>query len=180
MTMKLKMLLQAFSREQLIKMLSDPQFWVAVAFVIFIIAIFNPVRKILTSSLDGKINEIKTSIEEAENLKNETQIILGDIKKRQNEVALEIKDIHLVAKETIKNLEFQAQKKLNEQSAKRELIAKAKIDQMARDANISIQLQITQTSIEAAVTLLEKKLNQEEKQGLINQSITDIGLVLKN
>jgi len=178
--MKLKMLLQAFSREQLIKMLSDPQFWVAVAFVIFIIAIFNPVRKILTSSLDGKINEIKTSIEEAENLKNETQIILGDIKKRQNEVALEIKDIHLVAKETIKNLEFQAQKKLNEQSAKRELIAKAKIDQMARDANISIQLQITQTSIEAAVTLLEKKLNQEEKQGLINQSITDIGLVLKN
>jgi len=161
-------------------MLSDPQFWVAVAFVIFIIAIFNPVRKILTSSLDGKINEIKISIEEAENLKNETQIILGDIKKRQNEVALEIKDIHLVAKETIKNLEFQAQKKLNEQSAKRELIAKAKIDQMARDANISIQLQITQTSIEAAVTLLEKKLNQEEKQGLINQSITDIGLVLKN
>ena len=60
------------------------------------------------------------------------------------------------------------------------MIAKAKIDQMARDANISIQLQITQTSIEAAVTLLEKKLNQEEKQGLINQSITDIGLVLKN
>ena len=161
-------------------MLSDPQFWVAVAFIIFIIAIFNPVRKILTSSLDGKINEIKTSIEEAENLKNETQVILGDIKKRQNEVELEIKDINLAAKETIKNLESQAQKKLSEQSTKRELIAKAKIDQMARDANISIQLQITQTSIEAAVTLLEKKLNQEEKQGLINQSITDIGLVLKN
>jgi len=161
-------------------MLSDPQFWVAVAFVIFIIAIFNPVRKVLISSLDGKINEIKTSIEEAENLKNETQVILGDIKKRQNEVALEIKEIHLVAKETIKNLESQALKKLNEQSTKRELIAKAKIDQMARDANISIQLQITQTSIEAAVKLLEKKLNQEEKQGLINQSITDIGLVLKH
>ena len=161
-------------------MLSDPQFWVAVAFVIFIIAIFNPVRKILTSSLDGKINEIKTSIEEAENLKNETQIILGDIKKRQNEVELEIKDINLAAKETIKNLESQAQKKLSEQSTKRELIAKAKIDQMARDTNISIQHHITQTSIEAAIKLLEKKLNQEEKQDLINQSIKDIGLVLKN
>ena len=161
-------------------MLSDPQFWVAVAFVIFIIAIFNPVRKILTSSLDGKINEIKTSIEEAENLKNETQVILGDIKKRQNEVELEIKDINLAAKETIKNLESQAQKKLSEQSTKRELIAKAKIDQMASDANISIQHHITQTSIEAAIKLLEKKLNQEEKQGLINQSIKDIGLVLKN
>ena len=161
-------------------MLSDPQFWVAIAFIIFIIAIFNPVRKILTSSLDAKINEIKVSIEEAENLKNETQVILSEIKKRQNEVELEIKDIHAKSKETIKNLDSQAQKKLSEQIAKRELVAKAKIDQMLRDANISIQHHITRTSIEAAVKLLEKKLNQEEKQVLINQSITDIGLVLKN
>ena len=161
-------------------MLSDPQFWVAVAFVIFIIAIFNPVRKILTSSLDEKINEIKVNIEEAENLKNETQIILGDIKKRQNEVELEIKNIHSSAKETIKNLESQAQKKLSEQSNKRELVAKAKIDQMIRDANTAIQDQITQTSIEAAVRLLEKKLNQEERQVLINQSLRDIELVLNN
>jgi len=161
-------------------MLSDPQFWVAVAFVIFIIAIFNPVRKILTSSLDAKIKEIKISIEEAENLKYETQIILGDIKKRQNEVELEIKNIHSNAKETIKNLESQAQKKLREQGAKRELVAKAKIDQMVRDANISIQHHITQTSIEATIKLLEQKLNQKEKQSLINQSIRDIGLVLKN
>jgi F0F1-type ATP synthase membrane subunit b/b' len=117
---------------------------------------------------------------ETKQYKNETQVILGDIKKRQNEVELEIKDINLAAKETIKNLESQAQKKLSEQSTKRELIAKAKIDQMARDANISIQHNITQTSIEAAVRLLEKKLNQEEKQGLINQSISEIGLVLKN
>ena len=161
-------------------MLSDPQFWVAVAFVIFIIAIFNPVRKILTSSLDGKINEIKISIEEAENLKNETQVILGDIKKRQNEVELEIKDIHSNAKETIKNLESQAQKKLSEQSTKKELVAKAKIDQMVREANISIQHHITQTSIEAAIRLLKKKLNQEEKQGIINQSLNDMGIALKN
>ena len=161
-------------------MLSDPQFWVAVAFIIFIIAIFNPVRKILTSSLDAKIDEIKISIEEAENLKNETRVILGEIKKSQNEVELEIKNIHSKSKETIKNLESLAQKKLSEQSTKKELVAKAKIDQMVRDANISIQHHITQTSIEAAVRLLEKKLNQEEKQGLINQSISDIGLVLKN
>ena len=160
-------------------MLSDPQFWVAVAFIIFIAAIFNPVRKILTSSLDGKINEIKISIEEAENLKNETQVLLGDIKKRQNEVQIEIKDIHSSAKDTIKNLESQAREKLSEQGAKRELVAKAKIDQMAREANISIQQHITQTSIEAAIRLLEKKLNQEEKQNLINQSIRDIELVLK-
>jgi len=45
-------------------MFSDPQFWVAVSFILFIAAIFNPVRKILTSSLDGQINEIKNKIDE--------------------------------------------------------------------------------------------------------------------
>ena len=40
-------------------MFSDPQFWVAVSFFLFIIAIFNPVRKILTSSLDTQIVKLK-------------------------------------------------------------------------------------------------------------------------
>ena len=48
-------------------MFSDPQFWVAVSFILFIAAIFNPVRKMLVSSLDAQISEIKTKIEEAEN-----------------------------------------------------------------------------------------------------------------
>ena len=45
-------------------MFSDPQFWVAVAFVAFIAAIFNPVRKILTSSLDAQIKDIRNKIVE--------------------------------------------------------------------------------------------------------------------
>ena len=40
-------------------MFSDPQFWVAVSFFLFIAAIFNPVKKILTSSLDSQIVDIK-------------------------------------------------------------------------------------------------------------------------
>ena len=70
-------------------MFSDPQFWVAAAFIVFVAVIFNPVRKILTSSLDKQINEIKNSLEDAENLKNEAQISLSEVKKRQNEVQSE-------------------------------------------------------------------------------------------
>ena len=161
-------------------MFSDPQFWVAIAFIIFILAIFNPVRKILNSSLDTKINEIKESIEEAENLKNDTQVTLSEIKKRQNEVELEIKEIHSNSKDKIKILESQAQIKLSEQSSKRESLAKAKIEQMVRDANLMVKQHITQTAINAAVIVLEKKLNAEEKQNLINQSIKDLESVFKN
>ena len=45
-------------------MFSDPQFWVAVSFILFIAAIFNPVRKILTSSLDLQIKDIKNHFQQ--------------------------------------------------------------------------------------------------------------------
>jgi F-type H+-transporting ATPase subunit b len=159
-------------------MFSDPQFWVALAFAIFVIALFNPVRKILSTSLDSKIKEIKDSIDEAENLKNETQITLSDIKKRQNKVELEIKKIHSNAK--IKIIESEATEKLNEKTNKREQLAKTKIEQMARDANLSIQNNISQTAIAATIAVLEKKLNQDDKKNLINQSIKDFATVQKN
>jgi len=161
-------------------MFSDPQFWVAIAFIIFIIAIFNPVRKILNSSLDNKINEIKESIKEAEDLKKDTESILNEIIKRQNAVELEIKEIHSNSKDRIKILESQAQIKLSEQISKRELSAKAKIEQIVRDTNLLIQKHISETAINATVTILEKKLNSDEKQNLINESIKELESVLKN
>jgi len=161
-------------------MFSDPQFWVALAFLIFLLAIFNPIRKILISSLDLKINEIKKNIEEAENLKNETQNTLSDIKKRQNDVKVEIELINSEAKEKIKILEFRANEKLQENINKRELLTTEKIEQIIRDANTMIQEHITQTAITATIKLLEKKLNPKEKQNLIDQSIKDFGSVLKS
>ena len=74
-------------------MFSDPQFWVAVSFILFIAAIFNPVRKILISSLDLQIKEIKNKIEEAENIKNEASKTLSELKLRESEVAIEIKEL---------------------------------------------------------------------------------------
>ena len=42
-------------------MFSDPQFWIFCAFIIFIATVFKPIRKILITSLDYKINEIKNN-----------------------------------------------------------------------------------------------------------------------
>ena len=161
-------------------MFTDPQFWVAAAFFVFIIAIFNPIRKTLKSSLDNKIAEITKSIEEAENRKNETQVTLSNLKKRQNEVQLEIENIHKITKEKIKYIETEAQERLKDQIKKKELLAEAKIDQLIRDSNNLIQKQISNNAIEASIIILQKKLDQELKLNLINESIKDLGAVLRN
>ena len=161
-------------------MFSDPQFWVFIAFIIFIGVMIKPVRKILSINLGDKIQKIKDSIDQAEKIKKDAQLILSEIKKRQNEVKGEIDLIEQEAKEKITMIEKNAHTKLIEQINKRNALAAVKIDQMTRDANTEIQKHITQIAISATVNILEKKLNDKEKQNLINQSIIELGFALKN
>ena len=161
-------------------MLSDPQFWVFIAFIIFIGVMIKPVRKILLINLGDKIQEIKDSIDQAEKIKNDAQLALSEIIKRQNEVKGEIDLIEQEAKEKITIIEKNAHTKLIDQINKRNALASAKIDQMTRDANTEIQKHITQIAISATVNILEKKLNDKEKQNLINQSVNELGSALKN
>jgi F-type H+-transporting ATPase subunit b len=161
-------------------MFSDPQFWVLIAFIIFIGVMIKPVRKILSINLDVKIQEIKDSIDQAEKIKNDAQLTLSEVKKRQNEVKAEIDLIEQEAKEKITMIEKNAHSKLTDQINKRNALASVKIDQMTRDANTEIQKHITQIAISATVNFLEKKLNDKEKQNIVNKSVNELGSALKN
>ena len=161
-------------------MFSDPQFWVFIAFIIFCGVMIKPVRKILSINLGDKIQEIKDSIDQAEKIKNDAQLTLSEVKKRQNKVKGEIDLIEKEAKEKITIIEKNAQTKLIDQINKRNALASVKIDQMTRDANTEIQKHITQIAISATVNILEKKLNDKEKQNLFNKSVNELDSALKN
>ena len=161
-------------------MLSDPQFWVFIAFFIFILIVFKPIKNMLTLNLDSKINEIKNTIKNAEDLKNESQQTLSEIKKRQDDVQIEIKNMQSDSEKKIKLIEKESKQKLDEQINKRNILAKNKIEQMSRDANMEIQQYLVNNSIEATIKILEKKLNQEQKGKLINQSIVELNNALKH
>ena len=161
-------------------MFTDPQFWVAVSFFLFILAIFNPVRKILITSLDSQIAEIKNRIYEAENIKNEAQNTLSELKKREAQVGKEIKELMLNSEQKISQLKDLSSKKLNEQIEKRKLLTENKIDQFVRETNLSIKNYISNAAIEATIQILNNNLSNEKKSDLINDSIKELNNVLKN
>tara|TARA_Y100001970_G_C14258549_1_gene877562 strand:+ start:13743 stop:14228 length:486 start_codon:yes stop_codon:yes gene_type:complete len=161
-------------------MFSDPQFWVLIAFIIFIAAIFNPVRKMVLANLDNKINEISNNIEQAENLKKEAQQTLSDIKKRQNEVKNEIKSIHSEAQQKITNIEKNAELEIKELVQKKYDIFDSKVEQLVREANAEIKKTISQKTINAITMIFSNNLSEENRQKLINQSLTELQSSLKN
>ena len=161
-------------------MFSDPQFWVAVSFILFIAAIFNPVRKILTSSLDAQIKDIKNKIDEVENLKNEAQKALDELKERETKVEKEIQNLKLESKKRITELKDISASKLTDQIEKRKILAENKIEQLVRDTNNSIQNYISSIAIEATRSILLQNLSKDKKSELIEESITEFNSVLKN
>ena len=161
-------------------MFSDPQFWVAVSFILFIAAIFNPVRKILTSSLDAQIKDIKNKIDEVENLKNEAQKALDELKDRETKVEKEIQNLNLESEKRIAELKNISTSKLTDQIEKRKILAENKIEQLVRATNNSIKNYISSIAIEATKNILIQNLNKDKKSALIEESITEFNSVLKN
>ena len=161
-------------------MFSDPQFWVAVSFILFIAAIFNPVRKILASSLDAQINDIKNKLDEVENLKNEAQKALDEIKDREAKVEKEIQNLKSESEKRIAELKDISTNKLTDQIEKRKILANNKIEQLVRDTNNSLKNYITSVAIEATKNVLLQNLSKEKKSTLIDESINEFNSVLKN
>ena len=161
-------------------MFSDPQFWVAVSFILFIVAIFNPVRKILTSSLDAQIKDIKNKIDEVESLQNEAQKALDEIKDREAKVEKEIQNLKSESEKRIADLKDISSTKLTDQIEKRKILANNKIEQLVRDTNNSLKNYITSVAIETTRNVLLQNLSKEKKSALIDESITEFNSVLKN
>ena len=68
----------------------DATFWVAISFAIFcLIIIYKKIPQVINNLLDSKINEIKSEIDNAKNLKNESQQLLQKYKTKIEEANIE-------------------------------------------------------------------------------------------
>ena len=90
------------------------------------------------------------------------------------------KECKSVSKKQVKQLEEAADIKLKDQISKRQVLAEEKINQLIRDANNVIHSHITSTAISATIAILKEKLNIQEQQKLIDNSIQELGSALKN
>ena len=71
-------------------LISDAKFWVAVAFIILILLLYKPVKKLLINNIDETINKIKNDIKEGEKVLKESENLLNEIKNRNNSINDEI------------------------------------------------------------------------------------------
>jgi len=153
---------------------ASPAFWVAVAFIIFIIIFAKPAWKFTITALDRKINQIEASIEEATNLREEAQDLLASYKRKLADAEKESEDIIGQAREEATALKAQMAKDLEASLNRREKRALERISQAENDATAEVRAMITDIALSATRQLLIENIKDAKADDLINTSIKDL------
>lgn len=160
-------------------MIHDPQFWVALSFVLFVVAVFKPVGKALCSALDARSAKIQKDIDEALRLKEEAQALLASYQRKQKEASEEAQKILENARTESQRLLTEAEAKLEENLNKKIQVAMQKIANYEH----SVLQEVRNNSIDLAITtvrrLIEESLNKKISDDLVSRAVTEMNRKLQ-
>jgi F-type H+-transporting ATPase subunit b len=155
-------------------LLQDPTFWVAIAFVIFVVALFRPIKKALLDKLDARIAQIRTEVEEAERLREEAQTLVATYQRQQREAKQEAEDIVAKAKADAERHRAEADEAMEVAFARQEAQAKDKIAQAEAAAVQEVRDVAVDLAIGAAEKLLAERLAGKDGDALVDDAIKEL------
>ena len=161
-------------------LISDAKFWVAVAFVILILLLYKPVKKLLINNIDETINKIKNDIKEGEKVLKESENLLNEIKNRNNSINDEIVVIQEKYSKKLKSAKKELDQKLDSQIIKRKKLSESRINQMEMEIMNLIKEKTANLTIKCLSHLFENSFDPKLKNRLLEDSINDFKNKLKN
>ena len=154
--------------------MNTPEFWVAVGFLILLAVLFKPAKKMIIASLDSRAEKIRSSLDEAEKLREEAQHVLADYQRKQREAAKEIEGLVANARSQAETMRCEAENSVKNALARREQVALEKISQKEADAIAEVRNLAVDMAIKASGELLERRLGQKQSQELIETAIREL------
>jgi F-type H+-transporting ATPase subunit b len=154
--------------------MNTPEFWVAVGFLILLAVLLKPAKKIIIESLDSRAEKIRSSLDEAEKLREEAQHVLADYQRKQREAAKEIEGLVANARSQAETMRCEAENSVKNALARREQVALEKISQKEADAIAEVRNLAVDMAIKASGELLERRLGQRQSQELIETAIREL------
>ncbi len=156
-------------------MLFEAEFWVAVAFVIFVgILLYAGVPGLVARSLDGRVDRVKTELDEARRLREEAQALLDDYRRKQREADAEAEAIILDAKREGERMRAEAAAKVEEFVARRTKMAEHKIAQAEAQALADVRSAAAEAAAAAAEKILGQATRGKVADDLFNKGVEDI------
>ena len=152
----------------------SPEFWVGMAFVIVVVALFKPVSSIIKSALTNRKNTIINKINEAEKLRDEAQELLAQYERKFIHAKDEAQKIFDASNLEVKNLtEYELQKMEKELALKQNDVKKL-IDSSVEKTKAELNNLAVYSSIDIVKMYIFQNVNKKQHEKLINNSIKNI------
>lgn len=155
-------------------MISDPTFWVAVGFVLFLILVGRPIFAKITSALDNRAEEIRSKIEEAKSLREEAQTVLASYQRMQRDAAAEATEIISHAQDEAERLRKSAEDTLVQTLKRREEAALEKIAAAEARALQDVRDQAVDIAISATEKVVTGAMTEPVQQSITRAAIDDL------
>lgn len=160
--------------ERTVGMLSNPESWVALAFVLFVVIFGATLWRKLAAILDTRSQGVQRELDEASRLKTEANAMLADAKARRETALKEASELLQSAHQEAERLAAQARADALSAAQRRERLALDRIALAERQALIGLRQLAADAAIEAATHILQIGLPKEASDALIDQAIAEM------
>ena len=157
------------------ELLLEAEFWVAVAFVIFVLILLKlGVHKKAVTALDTRAARIASELDEARKLRDEAQAILAESEKKRRQAEQDAQDIIAGARAEAERVAAEAKAKAEEFVARRTAMAQQKIAQAESQAVAEVRAAAAEAAVAASEKVLTQTVQGKVADDLIGQGIRDV------
>jgi F-type H+-transporting ATPase subunit b len=155
--------------------LAESEFWVAVAFVIFIgVLIKFGVHRLIIDALDSRAARIRGELDEARRVRDEAQALLAEYQRKRGEADRGAEAIVSAARSEAERLATEAKAKVEEFVARRTRMAETKIAQAEAQALADVRSAAADAAVAAAEKILSETAKGKVGDDLIARGIRDL------
>jgi F-type H+-transporting ATPase subunit b len=154
--------------------ISQGEFWVLIAFILFVGFMVWKARKAIVGGLDARAARIKTEIDEARRLREEAQALLADYQKKQREALGEAQAMVKQAEEESQRLRAKAETELAAALKRREQQALDRIAQAEAQALADVRNLAADLAMAATRKILIDKLDPAKAEALVSDAIAEL------
>lgn len=155
-------------------MLHSPETWVAVGFVIFVLAIAKPVMRAINGALDARAARIKATLDEAAKLREDAQHLLAEYQRKSRNAMKESEEILAAASAQAARLAEEQAAALENNLKTRERIALERIALAEAEALKEVRETAVDIAIAATRKLIADNLDATRGGALIDAAIAEM------
>jgi F-type H+-transporting ATPase subunit b len=160
-------------------MLNEPEFWVAIAFVMFVgVMVYVGAHRKMAETLDQRAARIKAELDEARRLRDEAADLLTTYQKKRDDAEKEASAIVAEARAEAERVAAEARAKTEDFIARRTKLAETKIGQAEAQAVADVRAAAADAAVSAAETILRDTAKGKVADELIARGIADLNAKL--